>query len=175
MWPQQETRERVGAMERLLADLAAHQDSPGGAAGTAAAQALVDVYGEALARIMDVVAHAGDGMAAKLAEALVSDELIAQLLLVHDLHPIDAEARVRAVLAELPGVRAELISINAGVAEVRAAAKGCGATRDSARATVEDAVRIAAPEVAEVRVSDGGRTSAPAAQAFVPLTAVRAR
>jgi hypothetical protein len=170
MWPQHETRERIGAMERLLADLAAHRDSPGGAAGAAAARAVVEVYGEALARIMDAAASRGDAPTAGFAEAVASDELVAQLLLVHDLHPLDAPTRVRAALADLPGVRAELVGIEAGIAEVRATAAGCGGSRESARSTVEDAVRSAAPEVSEVRVLDVEK-----AAAFVPLSAVRTR
>lgn len=175
MWSQTEIRERVGGAERLLADLAAHRDSPGGAAGTAAVQALVDLYGEALARIMAALAHTGDGMAPELAGALASDELISHLLLVHDLHPIDPATRIRGALADLPGVRAELLSVDSdtGIAELRVAATGCGSSAASARAAAQDAVRAVAPEIGEVRWHDAPKPAPKAA--FVPLAAVRTR
>lgn len=175
MWPLEQIRERVGDVERLLAGLAAHRDSPGGAAGTAAVQALVDLYGEALARVMDTLARAGDGMAPELAAALASDELVGHLLLVHDLHPIDPATRIRDALADLPGVRAELLSADpdTGVAELRVEASGCGSSAASARTAVQDAVRAAAPEIAEVRLHEAPKPAPKAA--FVPLTAVRTR
>lgn len=175
MWRQEEVRRRVGAVERLLADLSAHQESQGGAAGMAAVQALVDLYGEALARIMHTLATTGGGMTPRLLEALASDEVIGHLLIVHDLHPTDPATRIREALAQLPGVHAELLGIDcaAGTAEVRVAAKGCGSTQDSARAAAQEAVHAAAPEIEQVRLLDAPKS--PAAAAFVPLAAVRTR
>lgn len=157
MWDDRELLDRLSTAETLLDDLAGRPD----AQATAAVQALVDVYGEALERIVRLAAGSED--------ALVGDPLVAHLLLVHDLHPHRPDVRIRAALAELaPQVRAELSAFEAGVATVRVTA--------GPAEVAEDAVRAAAPEITEVRVEQPRPSGAARpTQAFVPLTAVRAR
>ena len=58
-------------------------------------QALLDLYGEGLARIVDVA------VATTAAAALADDELVAHLLLLHGLHPVPVEERVRGALDEV--------------------------------------------------------------------------
>lgn len=165
MAEQREIRERVAGMEDLLAQLASRQEAPGGAAGMAAVQALVDIYGEALARILD---RADDA----LRDQLVEDELVSHLLLVHDLHPVEPESRVRDALERMrPQAETELLGMDEGVATVQLSASGCGSTVDTVRTSVEETVLAAAPEVSQVRV----QMSKPDTTAFVPLSTVRAR
>jgi hypothetical protein len=97
-----------------------------------AVQAIVEMYGEGLARIVELVD----------ARALIEDELVEHLLLVHDLHPVPVEERVRAVLPE--GV--ELASIEGGVVRLRASAS-CGKE-------VDEAIRRVAPDVEEIVPDD---------------------
>ncbi len=67
------------------------------------------------------------------------------LLLVHDLHPLDADARIRRALGRL-GTGAEFLGVDsAGVAHVRLG-HGCGSTT----AVVEQAITDAAPEATGV-------------------------
>ncbi len=67
------------------------------------------------------------------------------LLLVHDLHPLDADARVRRALGRL-GTGAEFLGIDsAGVVHVRLG-HGCGSTAE----VVEEAITDAAPETTGV-------------------------
>jgi hypothetical protein len=91
-----------------------------------AVQAIVEMYGEGLARIMERVDR----------EALLDDELVAHLLVLHDLHPIPVEERVRGVLPE--GV--ELVSIENGVVRLRGTCKE----------PIEDLIRGVAPDVEEI-------------------------
>jgi hypothetical protein len=93
-----------------------------------AVQAIVEMYGEGLARIIERVD----------CSALLDDELVTHLLLVHDLHPIPIGERVQAVLPA--GV--ELVSIENGVVRLRAEGK-CGRS-------VDDAIRAVAPDVEEI-------------------------
>jgi hypothetical protein len=108
-----------------------------------AVQALVEMYGEGLARIMARV----DG------SALLDDDLIAHLLLVHDLHPVPLEERVRRALAAACD-DAVLMSIQDGVVHVRLPAAGGCAPARLAR-DVEEAIQEAAPDVEEVVLGDG--------------------
>jgi hypothetical protein len=94
-----------------------------------AVQAVVELYGEGLRRIM--------------AGAREEDELVAHLLVLHDLHPVPLEERVR----EAVGDRAEVVSVTGGVVRLRLLG-GCGS------AGVEEVVRAAAPDVEAVLVAD---------------------
>ena len=102
---------------------------------------LVDLYGTGLERIVRII---GDDP--RLQARLIADPLVESLMLVHDLHPLDANTRIRRALGRL-GVGTELLGIDeAGVAHVRLG-KGCGATAGD----VEQAVTDAAPDIAGVR------------------------
>ncbi|MGH3101956.1 MAG: NifU family protein, partial [Thermoleophilia bacterium] len=80
-------------------------------------QALVDLYGEGLARI---VAHDPECVA-----GLADDELVSHLLLLHGLHPRPLEQRVRGALADVRpyleqhGGDVELLGVEGGIARLR--------------------------------------------------------
>jgi len=140
-------RERVARAEQLLGDLEALPDTRARETASAAVQALVELYGEALARVAGALPE--DALA-----RLAGDELVAHLLLIHDLHPVPVEERVRAALA---GVDAgiELIGVDGVVARVQLpamafAAGGCGGGGANPREDAEAAVFAAAPDVEQV-------------------------
>jgi hypothetical protein len=114
---------------RAEAAIAAVEDDP---KAMEAVQALVEMYGAALAAIVARVDP----------QALLDDELVEHLLLLHDLHPVPVEERVRGVLPE--GI--ELVSIDGGVVRLRAAAP-CGRA-------VDEAIRAVAPDVEEIVPDD---------------------
>ncbi len=170
-WDIEQVRRRLAELDGGLAELSERADTR----ALDTVRALVDVYGEALAR---VVALAGRS-APELLDVLGGDELLAQLLLVHDLHPQDPATRIRRALADLrPRLVAELTDYDGGVVTVSVEGAGRGGGSAMGRGggsatepteTVEATVRAVAPEVTDVRVRL--RTE----PAFVPLTAVRAR
>jgi hypothetical protein len=91
-------------------------------------QALVELYGEGLARLMAAVPEP---------TAVAGDALVEHLLLLHDLHPVPLEDRVRRALADVSGV--ELVSIADGVVRLR----GCNPA-------AEAAIQRAAPDVERI-------------------------
>jgi hypothetical protein len=102
---------------------------------------LVGLYGTGLETIMRTI---GDD--ARLQALLIADPLVESLLLVHDLHPLDASTRIRRALGRL-GVGTEFLDIDdAGVAHVRLGG-GCGSTAGE----VEQVVTDAAPDITGVR------------------------
>jgi len=101
--------------------------------------ALVEMYGEGLAR---VVGSLSDAEVAKLAE----DPLLAHLLVLHDLHPVSAENRVRQAVAAT-GAYAVVVGVEDGVARLRAA-------DDGRRQVVAEAVTGAAPDIDRVEFVD---------------------
>ena len=132
-----ETGERV---EALLAELRTRSGPEAAGVAEELVTCLVRLYGAGLETIMRTI---GDD--SRLQSLLVTDPLVESLLLVHDLHPMDADARIRRALGRL-GTGAEWLGIDEeGVAHVRLG-HGCGSTT----AVVEQAIADAAPETAGV-------------------------
>jgi Fe-S cluster biogenesis protein NfuA/nitrite reductase/ring-hydroxylating ferredoxin subunit len=117
-----------------------------------AVQAIVEMYGEGLARIMERV----DG------EVLLDDELVVHLLCLHDLHPTPLGERVRGALEEVrPYMEShkggvELVSIADGVVRLRleGSCSGCPSSTMTLKLAIEDAIHKAAPDVDEI-VAEG--------------------
>ena len=109
--------------------------------------ALVELYGEGLRRM--TVASGGAG------EAFAEDELVSHLLLLHDLHPVPVEERVRAGI-DAAGGGAELLFIEDGVVHLRAKAGSCatGSTAATKQQAIAEEVRNAAPDVDRVEVME---------------------
>ena len=159
-------RDRVARVDALLEDV----ESAIGAVPVDTAielvQAVLDLYGEGLARIVGhVAARDADGA---LAAALAGDELVAHLLLLHGLHPVPLEARVGEALAEVRpyleshGGDVELLGIEDGVVRLamRGSCDGCASSAATLKLAIEDAIQRAAPDVDAV-VAEGA--PAPAA------------
>ena len=113
------------ALERVDALLADAESDP---LARELVQAITDLYGEGLARIVAMTPDPRE---------LARDELVAQLLVLHGLHPVPLEDRVRRALAEVNGV--ELIGISDGVVTLR----GCNPQ-------AEAAIQRAAPDVERI-------------------------
>src|ERR1700730_14251302 len=110
----EDLRERVDALPAPARDTA-----------TALVRALLGLYGEALARIIEIGSRADAGA---LADELTADDLVGHLLALHGLHPLDVPQRVARALSELqlPGVQPELVGIASGVVRLRyGGGKGC--------------------------------------------------
>ena len=136
-----DAREIGARVEALLAELRARSGPEAAGAAEELVTCLVRLYGAGLEAIMRTI---GDDQ--RLQALLITDPLVESLLLVHDLHPLDASTRVRRALGKL-GVGAEFLGIDdAGVVEIRLG-KGCG----SVTGDIEQAVADAAPETAGVR------------------------
>ena len=153
------TGERV---EALLAELRTRAGPQAGDAAEELVGCLVELYGAGLTAIVAILGADPDA-GPRLLAALTGDPLVESLLLVHDLHPLDADARidraleqVRAQLGSHAGVIEYLGIDDQGVAGLRltASGHGCGSSSSTARQALEDAVAEAAPEVAGVHVEE---------------------
>ncbi|HEY8371271.1 MAG TPA: nitrogen fixation protein NifU [Pseudonocardiaceae bacterium] len=156
-------RERVELVDTLLERVEALPDEEGRVLAVELARALLDLYGEALARITTLVAQTDPAVG----DRLVEDELVTHLLLLHGLHPDTPQERVRRAVEQVrsrTGVSGiELVGLDEGVARVRLPAGGCRASGAAVRAALEEAVVAAAPEVTAVEIVQ----DAPA-PAFIP-------
>jgi Fe-S cluster biogenesis protein NfuA len=158
-------RDARAAGERVEALLAELRTRAGPQAGDAAEElvgCLVELYGAGLTAIVAIL-EADPEAGPRLLAELTGDPLVESLLLVHDLHPLDADARINRALERLRpqlGSHAGAIEYlgidDQGVAGLRltASGHGCGSGSSTARQAVEEAVAEAAPEVAGVHVEE---------------------
>ncbi|MGW4436926.1 NifU family protein [Streptomyces sp. NPDC004596] len=166
---------RLARLDEVLAGL---ESAPGAAAREALEPVLLltEVYGEALARIVDLADE-------RLGERLAADELLGHLLVLHSLHPEPAERRAERAVEKLrPAVRErggdlEWAGVEGQVARVRVSSGGgCGSGCGGGSADVTEAVRAAvlaaAPELTAVEPVAEERRAAPA---FVPLGSIGRR
>jgi hypothetical protein len=138
-----DTRAAGERVEELLAQLRAHSGPEAAGVAEELVTCLVRLYGAGLASMMTII---GDDD--RLRARLIADPLVESLLLVHDLHPLDTETRIRRGLGKT-GSGAEFLGVDdAGVVNIRLAS-GCGSTS----AMVEQAIAEAAPETSGVRLA----------------------
>ena len=123
-------------------------------------EAILELHGAGLERMMDIVFDSGESGKAAIRQ-FAGDGLVASLLVLHGLHPDDIETRVQQALGKTHG-NAELMGVLEGVVRVRLTGAGCG-LRDS----VEAAIREAVPDAEEIIVEE----SAPLNN-FVPLSSL---
>jgi Fe-S cluster biogenesis protein NfuA len=151
--------ERVARVEALLDEVDGFDPAARDTA-TELVQALLDLYGEGLARI---AAGAPDAVA-----ELAGDELVAHLLLLHGLHPVPLEERVRGALDEVRpylaahGGDVELLGVSEGVAQLRlqGSCNGCPSSAVTLKLAVEEAIHKAAPDIEGIE-AEGAAEPAP--------------
>lgn len=155
-----EARDRVATLEGLLEQLEHLPDPAARERALEAVQTLVELYGSGLERIVDVLSGRGD--AREIGDALAADELVSHLLLLHDLHPVPLEERVRGALDEVRpyleshGGDVELLAVEDGVVRLRmeGSCSGCPSSTVTLKLAIEDAIRKAAPDVEDIE-ADG--------------------
>ncbi len=98
----QEVREHQSQAERietLIQEVAAFHDPHARTKAEELVQALLNMYGEGLSRLLELTAETeASGLA--LIDTFASDELLSSLFMLHGLHPIDIETRVLEALDE---------------------------------------------------------------------------
>jgi len=149
-------QDRIARVEGLLEDLDRVGEGPARDVAGELVEALLDLYGEGLARIVERIAERDDGT---LAAELGGDELVAHLLLLHGLHPVPLEERVRGALAEVRpylethGGGVDLLSLDDdGVVrlQLQGSCSGCPSSAVTLKHAVEEAIHKAAPDVADI-------------------------
>jgi Fe-S cluster biogenesis protein NfuA len=170
-----EFQQQATSIEALVTMLENAADPAVRNAGRDLVQALMQLHGAALERLLEIVRATGDPGRA-IIEQFSRDELVRSVLLLYGLHPQDLRTRVVQALESTcaflksHGADAELVSIDdAGGVTVhfRAKSGGCGATASSLRSTLEAAIQDTAPDASCIVIKD---TSPPSSSsAFVAL------
>jgi len=162
-------------LEALIQRVNALPDEDARATALELLQSTMDLHGAALGRIVEVLSD-GDAGRKSLAE-LGEDPLVCGLLVLYGVHPKPLEERVAAALEKVRpqlhknGGGAELLEMAESTVRIsiQSTGNGCHSSPDALRQVVEQAIREAAPEIAEI-VADG----VPAAtEGFVPLNTIQ--
>ncbi|MGX1371790.1 hypothetical protein RKD19_007149 [Streptomyces canus] len=139
-------------VEEILGRLAESGDTAAAAAAEELVRSLMDFYGAGLARILHLLSGApGEALA-----RLLGDDLVASLLVLHDLHPEDRDTRIARALDGVRDHTLEVVGFDeeSGTLTVRAReAGGCGCgSGTGVREAAEAALACFAPEVRAVDV-----------------------
>ncbi|MFJ8577897.1 hypothetical protein [Micromonospora sp. NPDC093277] len=153
---------RLARLDTVLGQL---EQTPGRTAELAleAVELLTGVYGEALARVTDLVADSGPAL-----DRLTADELLRHLLLLHRIHPDPLDRRVARAVDDLrpqlrtQGAEITLVGVGDEVATISLSASSCGTA--ALRDLVREQVLTFAPELSTVDV-----VAPAAAPALIPV------
>ena len=132
-------------------------------------ESVLGFYGAGLKRILQVVSEDGpEGR--KVYRDLIRDDVVKGLLLIHDLHPLDLEARLLEALDKVRpylkshGGNVELISLETGVARLRlqGTCQSCASSSVTLELAIRHAIEQACPDLAHFEV-EGVAQDMPAA------------
>lgn len=135
---------------------------------------VTDLYGGGLARILDLA-----GNDQNLRRRLAEDDLVASLLVLHDLHPLTLEDRVSGAVDSVRpylgshGGDVEVLDIDrdAGVVTVRmlGSCDGCASSSATLELAVQRAIEGSAPEITRIAVEGGSSDAASGVETRVSL------
>ena len=174
----QEFQKQLGRMEELIGALENAPDAILREQIRELIQTLLELHGTGLERILSRVYDSPVGGAAVIDE-LSQDQIVSGLLLLHGLHPLDLETRVRNALEEvkprlgLHGGSVELLGVSPE-GRVRLKLEGncheCPSSRLTLRFSIEEALNTAAPDLTGLDVEGlPDEHSKPAANGTAPV------
>jgi hypothetical protein len=134
-------------------------------------EAVMDLHGEALERVLHRLRSGGDA-GAEILGSLSADPVVASVLLLYGLHPLDFETRVRRATEKVrPTLRSygsdlELSSVNAGAVRIRVRGVDNAFTARTVKSAIEEELYAAAPDAVSLVLLGLENFAAPD---FVPL------
>jgi Fe-S cluster biogenesis protein NfuA/nitrite reductase/ring-hydroxylating ferredoxin subunit len=172
----------VGRVQELQERLESSGESAARAVAEELVSAIVQMYGAGLERIFgSLIQDGADGE--RIAASLADDELVATLLLIHDLHPVSLEQRVQGALEsvrpymESHGGNVELLSLEDGVARIRlrGSCSDCSASSVTLELAIKQALEEAAPDLEGLEVEGIAPPAMPAGMELPVVTSGPAR
>ncbi|HEX4000308.1 MAG TPA: NifU family protein [Pirellulales bacterium] len=174
MSKESELQQRMGQIEELVQEIQAGADPAFRDRALKLVELLLEVHGAGLNRMMELTCDSAAG-GDPLIAGFAADPLVASLLLLHGLHPLDFETRVRKALDEVrPYLQShkgnvELLGVDDGVIRLRldGSCNGCPSSSLTLKLAIEEALAQHAPDAAGLTVE--GVVPAKPAPVFVPL------
>jgi hypothetical protein len=168
----QHRMQRIAESIRLL-------DSEGAGAGIRAQsreliEAVMDLHGEALERVLQRLLGAGEA-GQEILNSLAADPVVGSVLLLYGLHPVEFETRVQRAIEKVRptlrsyGADAELRSVTAGAIRIRLRGVDDSFTARKVKSAIEEEIYAAAPDASSLDLLGMEEFAAPD---FVPLEKV---
>jgi len=147
-------QQRMQQVEGLIRKIENVSDPEARESALALIQSLMDFHGASLERLMEVIAEEGEA-GYVIFDKLARDGLVASLLLLYGLHPVDLQTRVTQALDKVRpyldshGGNVELLGITDGVVRLRlqGSCKSCPSSAMTLKLAIEEAIYAAAPDV----------------------------
>ena len=157
--PDAQFQTRLARVEELIEALNAAPNSPSSNQARELVQTLLELHGAGFEQIFEMIYASPNGQ--ELIDPLGQQPLGSNLLVLHNLHPLDLETRVRNALEAvkprlgLHGGDVDLISVTPeGGIKLRLAGNchGCPSSRVTLKSSIEEAIYAAAPDVTSMEV-----------------------
>ena len=153
--------DRLGRIDKLVAVIRDAPESEVRSAALELVESVMEFEGNAIDRMMEIASESGDP-GWRIIEAFGQDELVSNLLLLHGLHPLDLETRVRGALDKVRpylkshGGNVDLLSVTDGVVRLRliGSCDGCPSSTLTLKSAIETNIYEVAPDVVSI-VCDG--------------------
>jgi Fe-S cluster biogenesis protein NfuA len=152
---------QIARVEKLIQAIDALPDEAARRQTRELVQALLELHGAGFNRVLECIHETGPG-GQELIDRMSEDPLVANLLLLHGLHPLDLETRVRKALDEvrprlgLHGGSVELVEVTPEGAvrlQLEGNCEGCPSSRVTLKYSIEEALYAAAPDIAALEVN----------------------
>ena len=172
----QEHQRKAAHIEKLVQAVAEFPDLNERATAQELVQALLEMYGEGLTRLLEITAES-EASGIELIDTFAEDGLLSSLFLLHGLHPLDIETRVMQALDEVRpylkshGGNVEFVKVEDGIAYLRleGSCHGCPGSTITLKLAIEEAIYKAAPDLEGLQVEG---VTEPPARPGIPVTFV---
>jgi hypothetical protein len=151
----QDFQQRIARIETLTHTLNGTSDPAIRAAAKELTQSVMDLHGTAIQRMLEVL-HESGPQGSALIDSLGKDPLIASVLILYGLHPLNINTRIGQAIERLePTFRkhqaeVELLSVEDGVVRLRIAGPSNSASGRLLKSSIEEQIYSVAPDVIRI-------------------------
>lgn len=159
---EKEFQQRIRKIEALVRKIETMADPEARASAIELFQSIMDLHGAGLERMMEIVFD-GENAGSEVIDKFARDDLVASLLLLYGLHPLDLDTRIMQALDRVrpylssQGGSVEFLAVNDGAVRLRLekGANGCGSSAQTLKQVIEEAIYDAAPDITGLEIEGG--------------------
>lgn len=174
-------QQQLQQIEQFVHAIDALSDPAAQASARAAMQAILELHGVGIERMLDLIWETGEVGQNLIQNAFAQDSVVAGLLLLHGLHPLDLDTRVRQAIDKVSpylhshGGSVEIVSMVNGVVRLRLqeSHNGCSASAMTLKGAIEEAIYEIAPDVTALEIESVIAHANNTSSSFIPLEPVR--
>ena len=123
-------------------------------------QEVLKFYGLSIGGMMSIIGKSANGASTQVYNDLITDNVVSNLLLIHDLHPLDLKTRLYQALEKVKpymdshGGSVEIVSLENNVAHLKlsGSCKGCPSSSSTLELGIRQAVEELCPDLVGLEV-----------------------